>query len=175
MPRLRELLRFLAAQWMLLLAISLYLWAFTVSPERAAAAATVSVRSFVSVLLLVLAVMGLVGLIQVWVSRDFVARLLGREAGVKALLIAAVCGMVLIGPAYIIFPLLMSLRLQGARWAVVVIVLASYTVKLHMIPLEVGYLGWQFSMLRIFLTLSFAVPLGLFVEACMEWRRPGAS
>ncbi|PLX82964.1 MAG: hypothetical protein C0616_01275 [Desulfuromonas sp.] len=168
MSRLRDFLRFFGAHWLLLLAIALYLWAVVVSPERAAAAATVSVRSLLSVALLVLAVMGLVGILQVWISRDLVARMLGKEAGLKALLLAAVCGMVLIGPAYIVFPLLMSLRLQGARWAVIVIVLASYTVKLHMIPLEVGFLGWQFSLLRIVLTLVFAIPSGLAMEAFLD-------
>ena len=35
---------------------------------------------------------GLVGLLQVWISRDLIVRLLGREGGVKGLLLAAFCG-----------------------------------------------------------------------------------
>ena len=112
--------------------------------------------------------MGLVGLIQVLVSRDLVARLLGREGGIRALLIAAACGMILIGPAYVIFPMLLAIQRQGARWAVVVTVLASYAVKIQMIPLEAGLLGWRFSLLRAFFTLASAIPLGLLVERIIE-------
>lgn len=156
------------SQWLLLTAIALSGWAFAVSPGRALQALQISGRSFASVLLLVVAVFGLVGLIQVWLSRDLVARLLGREAGLRALLIAAACGTILIGPAYIIFPLLMSIRRQGARWAVITIVLATYAVKIHMIPIEVQFLGWGFSLSRSLLTLLAAVPLGLAVERVME-------
>jgi uncharacterized membrane protein YraQ (UPF0718 family) len=156
------------SQWLLLLAVGLYLWAFTVSPEQAGRALGSAAGRLLSVAPLVLAVMGLVGLIQVWISRDLVARLLGREAGFRALLIAALCGTILIGPAYLIFPMLLAIQKQGARWAVIVIVLATYAVKLQMIPLEVGFLGWKFSLMRIVFTLLLAIPVGLLVEWVVE-------
>jgi uncharacterized membrane protein YraQ (UPF0718 family) len=155
---------------LLLLAIGLWCWAAWVSPGRALAALDVTLRTFGSVLPLVFAVMGLIGLIQALTSPEQVARLLGREAGWRALWLAALCGMALIGPAYLIFPLLMSLHRQGARWAVVATVLASYAVKIQMIPLEVGFLGWRFSLARTLLTLIFAVPFGLAVEWLVEGR-----
>ncbi|NIQ98019.1 MAG: hypothetical protein GWO11_05940 [Desulfuromonadales bacterium] len=145
----------------------LYLLAFAADPDKAVAAAQTALRTFGSVFLLVVAVMGLVGLVQVWISREMVARLLGREGGLRALVLAAVCGTMLIGPAYILFPLLMSIRTYGARWAVVVTVLAAYAVKVPMIPLEMEFLGWPFSLLRLGLTLATAIPLGLAVEAVM--------
>jgi uncharacterized membrane protein YraQ (UPF0718 family) len=156
------------SQWLLLLAVGLYLWGFASTPERAAAALRIAAIQLGSVVPLLLAVMGLVGLLQVWISRDLVARLLGREGGMRALLIAALCGTILIGPAYLIFPMLLAIQKQGARWAVIVIVLATYAVKLQMIPLEVGFLGWKFSALRIGLTLLLAIPLGLLVEWIVE-------
>jgi len=158
----------LRSQWLLLLAIALYGWAFFVAPGRALEALKIAGTSFSSVLLLIVAVMGLVGVIQVWISRDLISRLLGRQGGFRAFFIGAACGTVLIGPAYIIFPLLMSIRAQGARWGVIVTVLAAYAVKIPMIPLEVQYLGWGFSLTRSLLTILFAIPIGLAVEAVME-------
>jgi len=162
---IRTLIR---SQWLLLLTIALYVWAFAVAPERAGQALAVGSRTFAAVLLLIVAVFGLIGLLQTWISRDLIVRLLGREGGIKGLLIAALCGSLLIGPAYIIFPLLMSIRKQGARWAVIGIVLTSYAVKLQMIPIEVGFLGWPFSLGRALITLGMAIPAGLLLEALME-------
>ncbi len=162
----------LRSQWLLLVTLVLYAWAFCAAPGKALQALGIGAETFASVALLIVAVMGLVGLTQVWISRDTVARLLGREGGSRALLIAVAAGTLLIGPAYIIFPLLMSIRKQGARWAVIVTVLAAYAVKIPMIPLEIGLLGWDFSLTRSLLTLLFAIPTGLAVEAIME-RRPG--
>ncbi len=165
---IRTLIR---SQWLLLLTVGLYLWAFIAAPERAGRALEIGATTFASVLLLVVAVFGLVGLLQVWISRDLIVRLLGREGGLKGLLIAALCGTLLIGPAYIIFPLLMSIHKQGARWAVITIVLTSYAVKLQMIPIEVGFLGWPFSIGRAVVTIALAIPTGLLVEALMERSR----
>lgn len=163
----RQLLR---SQWLLLLAVSLWFWAAWFSSERAFEALGVAIRTFGSVLPLVFAVMGLIGLIQALTNPERISRLLGREGGWRGLWLAALCGMALIGPAYLIFPLLMSLHRQGARWAVIAIVLASYAVKIQMIPLEVGFLGWRFSLARTLLTLAFAVPFGLVVERLVEGR-----
>lgn len=159
------------SQWLLLMVIGLYLWAFNQSPEKAWQALQISSTTLASVLLLIAAVFGLVGLLQVWISRDLIVRLLGREGGIKGLLLAALCGTLLIGPAYIIFPLLMSIHKQGARWAVITIVLSAYAVKLQMIPIEIEFLGWPFSLGRSLLTVILAIPTGLLVEALMERRK----
>lgn len=163
--------RVIRSQWLLLFTVGLYLWAFSVAPERAGKALSIGTGTFFSVTLLIISVFGLVGLLQVWISRELIVRLLGREAGIKGLLIAALCGTLLIGPAYIIFPLLMSIQKQGARWAVITIVLTSYAVKLQMIPVEVGFLGWPFSLARALITIALAIPTGLLVEALMERRK----
>ena len=159
------------SQWLLLTVIGLYAWAFSLDATQALRALFISVNTLASVLLLIAAVFGLVGLLQVWISRDLIVRLLGREAGLKGLLVAALCGTLLIGPAYIIFPLLMSIHKQGARWAVVTIVLSAYAVKLQMLPIEIEFLGWPFALGRSLLTVALAIPTGLLVEALMERRK----
>lgn len=158
----------LRKQWLLALTATLYLWAFAVDPQRARLALAAGGHTLLSVSVLILAVMGLVGLVQAWTNRDAIAGLLGKESGVRALLLAALCGTLVIGPPYLIFPLLMSIRRQGARWAVIGAVLGAYAVKLPMIPLEIGFLGWRFSATRSLLTILFSVPIGLLVEWVME-------
>jgi len=158
------------SQWLLLTVVGLYVWAFRHDADRALQALQISATTLSSVLLLIAAVFGLVGVLQVWISRDLIVRLLGREGGIKGLLFAAFCGTLLIGPPYIIFPLLMSLHKQGARWAVVTVVLSAYAVKLQMIPIEVEFLGWPFSLGRSLLTVVLAIPTGLLVERLMERR-----
>ena len=158
----------LRSQWLLVATILLYCLAFLLSPERARLALNSATITFLSVLLLIIAVFCLVGLLQIWISRDQIVHLLGREGGIKSLVIAALCGTLLIGPAYIIFPLLMEIQKRGARWAVITIVLTSYAVKVQMIPIEVGFLGWPFTLGRALITIALAIPTGLLVEAMME-------
>lgn len=83
-------------------------------------------------------------------------------------------GLVLVGPVYIIFPLLRMMREHGARWAIVTAVLTSWAVKLPMIPLEVRFLGWRFAVLRSVLVIAASVGLGLLVELLMSGSRRAA-
>ena len=158
----------LRSQWLLVATVLLYSLAFLFNSEQAGQALTSTATTFLSVLPLIIAVFCLVGLLHIWISRDHIVHLLGREGGLKGLLIAALCGTLLIGPAYIIFPLLMEIQKRGARWAVVTIVLTSYAVKLQMIPIEAGFLGWSFTLGRALITIALAIPTGLLVEAIME-------
>ncbi len=167
MSRVISIFGWLRQQRMLWLVACVYIGAWLVNPQKAAASLYYGGQLFISVFILIIAVFALVGLIQVWIGRDLIASVLGREAGVKGLLIAVGCGAMLIGPPYIIFPLLMGLRKLGARWAVVAIVLAAYALKPQMLPVEVEFLGLPFALVRAGLTLSLAIPLGLAIEKLM--------
>ncbi len=158
----------LQRQWLLTLTAFLYLWAFSADPRRARLALEAGGGTLLSLAVLILAVMGLVGLVQVWTNRDAIAGLLGKGSGWRSLLLAALCGTLVIGPPYLIFPLLRDIQRQGARWAVVGAVLGAYAVKIPMIPLEIGFMGWPFSFWRSLLTILFAIPVGLLVERVME-------
>jgi len=90
-------------------------------------------------------------------------------SSVLPLIIAVFCLVGLLhGPAYIIFLLLMEIQKRGARWAVITMVLTSYAVKLQLIPIEAGFLGWPFTLGRALITIALAIPTGLLVEAMME-------
>ena len=78
-------------QWLLLFTVCLYGFAFWINPERAANALRSGAGTFASVILLIIAVFGLVGLLQVWANRDVIIKLLGRDSGLKGLIIATLC------------------------------------------------------------------------------------
>ena len=164
MSKSSSVFSWLKHQRMLCAVCLIYLWAWALAPQKALAALQAGLSLFSSVTILIVAVFALVGLIQVWIGREMIAAVLGREGGAKGLLIAVGCGALLIGPAYVIFPLLMSLRRLGARWAVVAIVLAAYALKPQMLPIEAEFLGLPFTLIRGGLTLLLAIPLGLAVE-----------
>lgn len=160
----KNFLGWLFRQYIILFVGCLYLVAWYVSPYKALEAIKYGANLFASVTILIIAVFALIGLIHVWVNRDLIGSLLGKEGGLKGLLIAVVCGSILIGPSYVIFPLLMSLRRLGARWAVVAIVLAAWAIKPQMLPVEAELLGFSFALVRGGLTILLAIPLGLAVE-----------
>jgi uncharacterized membrane protein YraQ (UPF0718 family) len=148
----------------------LYAIAAIGSPERAYAAALVALNTFVGVAPIIVAVFAGLGLVQVFVDKQAMARHLGDRAGLSALLVAAAAGTILVGPVFVIFPLLKTMRDHGVSWAIITTTTTAWAVKLPMVPLEVTFLGWKFSLLRMALTLVAAVGMGALMGRLMRER-----
>lgn len=149
---------------LVLVVVGLYGWAAVVAPQRAVQALLMSARTLAEVSLIIVSVFLALGLFGVLVDKQAIGRRLGEGSGIKALLLAAGFGTILVGPVYAVFPLLKAFRDHGARPAIIVTVITAWAVKLPMIPLEMRFLGWQFSVARMILTLLAAIALGLLME-----------
>lgn len=159
-PRLKK-------ELFLIVVVLLYVIALALDPARAVRAATLGGKVFLTVIPVMAAAFGALGLFQVLIKKERIARSLGSQSGFRGLLAASAFGSVLVGPVYIIFPLLRMMREHGARWAIITAVLTSWAVKLPMIPLEIQFLGWRFAALRSALVIVASVCLGLLVELLM--------
>lgn len=165
---MKRVLEWAKDQALLVVALVLYAWGFVASPERALEALLVGLHTFVGVLPIIAAVFAALGLFNVWVDKKQIAALLGKGSGIKAVVVASLVGTVLVGPVYVIFPLMKAVHERGARWAVVGAVLTAWAVKVTMVPMEIGMLGWRFSLLRIGLVILSAVPIGYLLEWIVE-------
>src|SRR5690606_21765244 len=143
-----RLFKRLWTEWFLVLVGLLYVLAAFFDPWRAGRAAVVGATVFLTVVPVMIAAFGAVGLLQVLVKKERITESLGHESGWRGLVGASAFGAVLVGPAYVIFPLLKLMRDHGARWAVIAAVLTSWAVKVPMLPLEIQFLGWRFAALR---------------------------
>jgi uncharacterized membrane protein YraQ (UPF0718 family) len=145
----------------------LYTWAFIAAPDRALQAVGRSLSTAASVALIIVSVFSALGLFGVLVDKKAIGVRLSKPSGPGMLLLAAGFGTVLIGPVYAIFPLLKAFREHGARWAVIVTIMTAWAVKLPVVPLEVRFLGWQFSLVRSVLTIIAALAMGVLFERLM--------
>ena len=113
----------------------------------------------------------LMGLFGVWVDRQVVVRYLGKGSGVKGLFLAILLGTLPTGPLYVAFPLAGMLLKKGARVANVVLFLSSWAcIKIPLEFMELRFLGWEFTALRLALTVLFLIPMALLAEALYHRR-----
>lgn len=169
---MKKILGMLRKESMVVLVVALYAWAFAVSPDRALEALVSSGKTAASVVLIIASVFSALGLFGVLVDKQAVGRRLGRGTGVRTLLMAAGFGTVLVGPVYAVFPLLKAFRDHGARWGVLVAIMTAWAVKVPMLPLEVRFLGWEFSLARSVLTIIAALVMGVLFDRLMPAETP---
>jgi len=116
----------------------------------------------------------LVGLFEVWVPRKSIERFLGREAGWKAVPWLILLATVQAGPLYGAFPVALGLARKGCSPRNVFIYLGAFsTLKIPLLTFEVGFLGWQFSLARVLLSLPAFIIVGVLVDRLVPgWTPP---
>jgi len=138
-------------------------------PERAEAAISTSWDYLIEMMMVLPAVMVIIGLFSVWVSKEMVVKYLGKTSGIKGISLALLAGMLPTGPLYVAFPIAATLLKSGASVSNIIIFLSAWAcIKLPQELMELQFLGLKFMALRLVLTIFFVIAMGIFIERLME-------
>lgn len=96
-------------------------------------------------------------------KRKWIKRNLGREAGIKAWLIAAIGGVLATGPIYAWYTLLRELREKGMSASLAAVFLYSRAVKLPLLPLMIHYFGTAYTLVLCLYLLGFSIVSGVLM------------
>ncbi len=126
--------------------------------------------SFLKEMIIALPVMFiLVGLFDVWVSKEKVQKHIGKASGIKGILLVMLLAFLQAGPLYAAFPVAYILWKKGTSASNIFIYLSAASIaKIPMLSFEIGFLGIQFSLLRIFLSIPIFVILGIIMGKYFE-------
>ena len=121
-------------------------------------------RSLRSLIPLLVAVFGLVGLFQVFLPGPLIEHWLGAASGGVALLAGGLLGAIAIGPPAAAFPLAGSL-LQAGAWApaVAAFIVSWLLVGIVTLPFEASVFGPRFALVRNTLCLLASLAIGLLI------------
>ncbi|NCO66907.1 MAG: hypothetical protein COW32_07750 [Candidatus Aquicultor secundus] len=143
--------------WLLWVAIAAYALLAAVRLTEAKTAAIIGATTFASVAVTLVTVFIFVGLFQVWVREEFILKHLG-----------ALLGTAIHGPLVGVFPLLKTLLNKGARLGVVIAIVSTWAIKVPMIPLELRFFGWKFTLVRQLLLFASAFVMAPIMERLIK-------
>jgi len=105
------------------------------------------------------------GMIQVLIPRELISKWIGAESGFRGLLIGTVMGGVAPGGPYISLPIAAGLLRAGASIGTMVAFLTGWSLwAIGRLPLEVGIMGWKFTLIRLACTFFFPPIAGLIAN-----------
>jgi uncharacterized membrane protein YraQ (UPF0718 family) len=126
-------------------------------PATGIAAFTFTGRNFLSFAVILAPIFILIGLMDVWIERELMIRMMGNRSGLRGALTAFLLGTVTAVPLYALLPVAGTLLRKGSRISNVLIFLgASAGVRIPLLLFEVSSLGWEFTVIR-FIANIFAV------------------
>ena len=105
------------------------------------------------------------GMVQVLLPEAFIAKWIGNESGFRGILIGSVAGGLAPGGPYVSLPIVAGLIRSGAGIGTTVAFLTGWSIwAVSRLPMEVGILGWKFTLVRLGSTLVFPPLAGLLAQ-----------
>jgi uncharacterized membrane protein YraQ (UPF0718 family) len=106
------------------------------------------------------------GMVQVLLPRELLSKWVGVESGMRGIIIGAVAGGLSPGGPFVNLPLAAALLRSGASFGTMVAFLTGWSLwAVSRLPMEVGILGWKFTLIRIASTCFFPPIAGLVAQS----------
>ncbi len=150
----------------------------SIFPDRKGAVISTSWDFFIEMMLILPAVMVILGLFAVFVPKETVVKYLGKTSGIKGIILAIIIGALPTGPLYVAFPMAAVLIKKGAKISNIIVFLSAWAcIKIPQEMVELQFLGPQFMLLRLILTIIFVIIMGISIEKIIEWndKKPSIS
>lgn len=105
------------------------------------------------------------GMARVLLSHEVLSKWIGAESGIRGILVGTVAGACTPGGPYVSMPIAAGLLRSGAGMGTMVAFLTGWSLwAVSRLPIEVGIMGWRFSLIR-FISVFFFPPIaGLIAQ-----------
>jgi len=105
------------------------------------------------------------GMVQILVPTETISKWIGTESGFRGILIGTVAGSIAPGGPFISLPIAAGLLRAGASVGTMVAFLTGWSLwAVTRLPLEVGIMGWKFTLIRLACTFFFPPIAGLIAN-----------
>lgn len=105
------------------------------------------------------------GMIQVLIPREILTKWVGAESGFRGIMIGALAGGLAPGGPYVSLPIVAGMLKSGASVGTMVAFLTGWSLwAFNRLPMEIGILGWQFTLIRFTAILVFPPIAGFLAQ-----------
>jgi len=119
----------------------------------------------IQILPLVILAFIVAGMVQILIPQELLTKWVGRESGIRGILIGTVAGGLAPGGPYVNLPIAAGLLRAGAGVGTTVAFLTGWSLwAFARLPIEVGVMGWKFTLIRITSTFFFPPIAGIIAN-----------
>ena len=107
----------------------------------------------------------LLGLLDVWVERETMIKLMGEDSKMLGIIIAFLLGSVAAGPLYVSFPFAGTLLKKGSNLFNVLIFIGAWSAtKIPISLFEASVMGWRFMVIRYVIDIPAIIIIAYIID-----------
>lgn len=133
-----------------------YIMAFFINPLFVRSAILATGKSLLSIFPLLFFVFFIILIINIFLKTEAIKKHLGNDSGVKGWLYAYLGSILVMGPPYVLYPMLKELRKHGMKFSLIALFLNNRNVQPAFVPMMVYYFGAQFTVVVSIYILIFS-------------------
>ncbi len=105
------------------------------------------------------------GMVRTLLPQELISKWVGKESGIRGILIGTVAGGLTPGGPYTSLPIAAGLLRSGAGIGTMVAFMTGWSLwAFSRLPMEIGLMGWKFSCIRMVCTFFFPPIAGLIAQ-----------
>jgi len=106
------------------------------------------------------------GMVQVLIPNEIISKWIGKGSGLRGIFIGTVAGGIMPGGPYVSLPIAGGLLKTGASVGTMVAFLTGWSLwAIGRLPMDIGILGWKFTLVRLACTFFFPPIAGLLANS----------
>ena len=157
---------FLTTVLMLILALVFGVIAFLKDKAILFSGLNSGVKLFIQILPMLFFALILSGIIQALIPREAINRWVGKESGLKGILLGCLAGSLVPGGPYTSFPIVAGLVKTGASIGTIVAFITAWSLwAITRLPIEIGVVGIKMTLVRLASTCIFPPLAGIIAQA----------
>lgn len=111
----------------------------------------------------------LLGLLDVWVQRETMIKLMGDKSGLVGMGLAFFLGSAAAGPLYAAFPIAGVLLKKGSSFFNILVFIGAWsTTKIPMLMFEASSMGWKFMLTRFVINIPGIILIAYATEKLLS-------
>ena len=105
------------------------------------------------------------GMVQVLLPTELISQWVGTESGLRGILIGTILGGISPGGPYVAMPIAAGMLRVGAGIGTMVAFVTAWSLwAVSRLPMEIGIMGWKFTLIRLACTFFFPPIAGLLAH-----------
>ncbi|HAW70097.1 MAG TPA: hypothetical protein DHD79_09815 [Firmicutes bacterium] len=159
----------LKRQWFLLTVIAVNLVMLIFQPQVELTTLRFAGKNFLNFLFMLTPIFVCVGLMDVWIERDTMVKIMGAKSGFKGVIVALLLGVVTAVPLYALLPVAGVLLKKGSRISsVLLFICASTSIRIPLLLFEISSLDWQFTFMRLILNVFVVFAIAFIIKKLLS-------
>jgi len=125
----------------------------------------IALKLTVQILPLLIFAFIMAGMIQTLLPRELISKWIGEESGIRGILIGTLAGGITPGGPYVSLPVAAGFLRAGAGVGTMVAFVTAWSLwAVSRLPMDIGILGWKFTVVRLACTFFFPPIAGLLAQ-----------